>query len=198
MVHDADQRLDINAVARFAKDPAQSAKAQRFSEFAQSPDVTQSAGRFEFNRRRGLVQEIPPRSNFRQTGNHRAEAVGQLIESGQRNQGPMFGLAGIVTEGFDELEILARTGAGDLEEHASTLPAIYRLSNIAMERQGVPLHNFLGNRPETRMATFKIGQKSLLFALRCRTRVSWRNHRNSAHRIAIARPPEQEINTWLR
>jgi hypothetical protein len=82
----------------------------------------------------------------------------------------MFGLAGIVTEGFDELEILARTGAGDLEEHASTLPAIYRFSNKAKKRCDVPLHAFLEYRPETRMATFNIGQKPPLLASNCRTR----------------------------
>ena len=84
----------------------------------------------------------------------------------------MFSLPGIVTKGFDELEVLAWTGAGDLEKHASTLAAIYRLSNRATKRHGVPLHGFLRNRPKTRMATLRACQKPTFLASNCRTRVS--------------------------
>lgn len=46
----------------------------------------------------------------------------------------MLGLAGVVAEGFDKLEILARAGTGDLEEHAKTLPAHQGMSNMATKQ----------------------------------------------------------------
>jgi predicted transposase YbfD/YdcC len=88
---------------------------------------------------------------------------------------------------------LARTGAGDLEEHASTLPAIYRLSNKAIKRHNVPLHDFLGNQPETRMATFKIGQKLPFLASNCRTREFEAFFRRWVSQIVPAAVPPGQI-----
>ena len=60
----------------------------------------------------------------------------------------MLGLTGIVPKGFDQLQVLARAGAGDLEEHASTLTALHRLSNITTKVNNVPLQDFLQKHPE--------------------------------------------------
>jgi len=72
----------------------------------------------------------------------------------------MLGLAGVVVaEGFDKLEILARAGTSDLEEYAKTLPARRSLSNIDVNLTDMPLHDFLENRLETRMAVWATSRK---------------------------------------
>lgn len=67
---------------------------------------------------------------------------------------------------------LKETGARDIEEHASTLAAPYGLSNIGIKTTNVPLHAFLINRLETSMVAWSPCQKSMFFALNCRTRVT--------------------------
>ena len=60
-------------------------------------------------------------SGLQQPGDDRVETAAQLIEPAERDQRAMLGLAGVITKRLDKLQILARTGAGDLKEHASTL-----------------------------------------------------------------------------
>jgi len=94
----------IDAVPRLAKDPTQLAKTEGLPEFVQCPDVAQRTRRFEFDRRQRRVQEIGTVVGFRQTGDHRIKAVGQLVQATQRNQGAMFGLAGVVTKRLDQFD----------------------------------------------------------------------------------------------
>ena len=141
--HHPNQRFDIDAVPGLAEHAAQFAKAQGLPQFVQSPHVAQCSGRFELDRRQRCIQEVWPTRHLEQARNDGIETVRQLIQTPERDQGAMPGLARLVTKGLDKLEILAGTGARDLEEHASTLTALDSLSNMASGIANVPLHYFL-------------------------------------------------------
>src|SRR6185369_17209076 len=145
--HHPNHCFDIDAVPGLAEHAAQFAKAQGLPQLVERPDIAECASRFEFNGRQWRIQKVWPTGHFEQARNNGIEAVGQLVQAAERDQGAMLGLAGVVTEGFNKLEILAWAGAGDLEEHASTLPAVHRLSNIAIKTTGVPLHGFFEKSP---------------------------------------------------
>ena len=168
--HDTYQRFDIDGVSCFTKDPAQFAKAQGFPQFVQGPDVAQGAGRFEFDRWQRGIQKVGPAGDFEQAGDDGIKIASDLVKTTQGDQGAMLGFTGIVTKRLDQLKILARPGAGDLEEHASTLLRNEPMSSIALKQHDVPLHDFYRKRPETRMATWGASRKTLFLAANCRTR----------------------------
>ncbi len=145
--HHPDQRFDIDAVPRLAEHPAQFAETERLPQLVQRPDVAQCACRFELDRRQCRVQHIRPTGGLQQAGNDRVETAAQLIESPERDQRAMLGLSSVIAKRLYELQIFARTGAGDLEEHASTLSGSQRLSNMARSLHDVPLHDFLRKHP---------------------------------------------------
>ena len=155
---------------RPAKHPAQFAEPERLPQLVQRPYVAQRTRRLELDRRQRRVQYVRPAGDLQQAGDDCVETTAQLIESAQRDQRAVLGLASVIAKRLDKLEILARTGTGDLEEHASTLTALYRLSNITIKVNNVPLQDFCKNTPQTRMATLPNSQKSVLFAPNCRTR----------------------------
>ncbi|MPM64824.1 hypothetical protein SDC9_111715 [bioreactor metagenome] len=157
--HAPNQCLDIDAVPGLAEYTAQLAKAQRFPEFVECPNVAKRTRRFELDCGQWRIQEIRSSGHLEQPGDDGIQAVSQLIQAPKCDQRAMLGLAGVVTEGFDKLEILARTGTGDLEEHANTLPARKCLSNMATKTIDVPLHDFLENRLQTRMAAWATSRK---------------------------------------
>ena len=168
--HHPNQRFDIDAVPGLLEHAAQLAKAQRVPQFVECPDVTERTGRLELNVGRRRIQKIRSSGDFEQARDDGIEAFSQLIQATERDQGAMLGLAGVVAESFDKLEILARTGAGDLEEHAKTLTARQGLSNKAKKTSDVPLHDFLENRLETRMAAWTTSPKWPFLGSNCRTR----------------------------
>ena len=86
--------------------------------------------------------------------------------------GAVLGLAGIVTKGFDQLQILARPGAGDLEEHASTITRHKYMSIWHETFATCHYKTFAENRPETRMAVLPPSQNSPFLPSNCRTRVN--------------------------
>ena len=88
-----------------------------------------------------------PKKSGRSAGDDCVETTAQLIESAQRDQRAVLGLAGVIAKRLDKLEILARTGACDLEEHASTLTPQTRIPNMARNLNNVPLHDFYENHP---------------------------------------------------
>ena len=71
-----------------------------------------------------------------------------MVEPAERHQCATLGLAGVVSERLDELEILARPGAGNFEEHASNFTATHLLQNMDLKVHNVPLHDFFKPPPE--------------------------------------------------
>jgi hypothetical protein len=82
----------------------------------------------------------------------------------------VLGLASLVAKRLDELQVLAGTGAGDLEEHAPTLQAYKSMSSNKRNHINVPLQRFSINCPQTRMATWGGPQKTPFLPPNCRTR----------------------------
>src|SRR5690606_8020291 len=103
-----------------AKHPAPPIEAQGPPQLIERPHIAQRPCRLKLDRWYRCIQYSRAPGCLEQSGNHRVELTVKLIEPTQRHQRAMPRLPGLIAKRLNQLQIAARSGASDLEKHATT------------------------------------------------------------------------------
>ena len=130
--HDAQQGFDVDVVAAAAEYGAQAVEAQIVPETGQRPDIAEGAGglKSDGGRWRRFGKRFTGKAG--ESGNNAVKLLRlEFVEATEGGDGTLLGAAVFVAVGLDQLDVLARAGGSELDEHAVTLHQAKPLSMLS-------------------------------------------------------------------